>query len=229
MRFGILREQGRNDDRWLPWANYPPSSSINNLPFRMASSGVKAIRFGAWNDVWLGTSSGQTHQLGQGRALAAQRRQSGHHVRQRKGAKRYFAGVMTIGPGEIPDRGRGAGQRTARACASGVENNVGRIAGYNAFAPVVPDTDGRFKAGGGAVVIDATGMWLQVALAQLQTALHGWNCDARLCRGLYRPQPQPADRRGREQRQGSSFVMQAYNGANVCLSGGGRKRRDGDG
>ena len=55
-----------NDDRWLRLSDYAAGNGINNLPFRMYSSGVEAIHFGAWNDVWLGTSSGTNASVGTG-------------------------------------------------------------------------------------------------------------------------------------------------------------------
>ena len=56
--FGIFAGTGTgNDDRWLRLSDYAAGNGINNLPFRMYASGVEAIHFGAWNDVWLGPSS----------------------------------------------------------------------------------------------------------------------------------------------------------------------------
>ena len=217
--FGIFAGTGTgNDDRWLRLSDYAAGNGINNLPFRMYSSGVEAIHFGAWNDVWLGTSSADKRISWDGAVLSLLNGGSPVITFDNAGAS-YFAGVMTIGAAGEIRQGTGALGSDYTGLRIWRESNVGRIAGYNANAlQWYADTDGRFKAGGGAVVIDATGMWLQVALAQHKLRFMDGTATLGYVEGFADLNHNLRIAVGENSGKGGSFVMQAYNGANTLLA-----------
>ena len=131
----------------------------------------------------------------------------------------YFAGVMTIGAAGEIRQGTGALGSDYTGLRIWRESNVGRIAGYNANAlQWYADTDGRFKAGGGAVVIDATGMWLQVALAQHKLRFMDGTATLGYVEGFADLNHNLRIAVGENSGKGGSFVMQAYNGASTLLA-----------